>query len=703
MWIRRLGSSLVVLFALVCFPTAVAAASGTTYTWIGNSQGTGGDNHSWTDSRNWNPAGVPGAGDSVVIEQPSSTDCFAHVDTVPTVTLVNFTLAENPTLCTTSVSTGAISVTGSFTWDGGNLNTPTTIESGATAVVNGSNQRLNSLTQTLDVAGTLTLSGLSAAGALQVLHGQVLHLEPGSSLHSSGTNQVDGSECCTDPAKVVNQGTIAISGGTLTLATLELDQKATIATSLGGQLVTSAGPVTATAGGAYTGNGRWLLTGGSAARFSGTQTLGSTFHLELGGLTSNSSSSLAGTTTLAGTGTFDWTGGVIDAQLTIAHGLSVQVVGVHTGGGQRVLQGRDFSGGGGGVPVTQTNHGVITVANGATISTSSQAHLVNAADGVVAFQPGTAMASQACCTAPDRFTNAGTVRVATTGGSGPVVLTGIGYQTTATTAIASGQTLQLAGGAPNKLIAGTISGGGHLLITAPTAVSGAPTVATGTRLVLDAHGTLDGTATIGGAGAMTWTGGSMSGAVTVSTQAGIAISGSSVKTIANVGGGSTPSTVTFTMPATIAAGTSNAHDVIDVGSSVLVLTRSTTVGTFTDFDNGTVSNRATFSIHAGKVSARNYVQTSTGRFAVDLGATSRGALTSIGTVTLHGSLVAHNTFTPVFGAKVTVVTAGTLTDSLSCVGTTGKGISGSSAGHWANTHTTTKVILVWRRGVPPTC
>jgi hypothetical protein len=80
-----------------------------------------------------------------------------------------------------------------------------------------------------------------------------------------------------------------------------------------------------------------------------------------------------------------------------------------------------------------------------------------------------------------------------------------------------------------------------------------------------------------------------------------------------------------------------------------------------------------------------------------------GSLTSIGKVTLHGSLIAHNTFTPQFGAKVTVVTASALTDSLSCVGTTGNGISGSSAGHWANTHTTTQVILVWRRGVPPTC
>src|SRR3954452_10189957 len=77
----RGGCTTVVLVLGLMYAVPVAAhASGTTYTWVGNTQLAGADNHSWTDGRNWSPEGVPGDGDSVVIEQPSNSDCFAHVD-----------------------------------------------------------------------------------------------------------------------------------------------------------------------------------------------------------------------------------------------------------------------------------------------------------------------------------------------------------------------------------------------------------------------------------------------------------------------------------------------------------------------------------------------------------------------------------------------------------------------------------------------
>ena len=704
MGVRRLGCALAaVLCVLALPPLAAHATSGTTYTWVGNSQGSGGDNHSWSDSENWNPVGVPGDGDSVIIEQPSAGDCFAHVDSTPTVELVDFTLEENPALCTTSVSGGALSISGSFSWNGGTLSSPTTIESSASGQISGSNQRLNALTQELDVAGRLTLDGLSSPGELQILHGQELHLEDGAVLSSSGSNEVDGSACCTDPAKVVNDGTISIGGNTLTLGTLELDQNAVLATSANGELLTSAGPVTTGTTGAYTGDGRWLLTGASQARFSGTQTLGSGFHLELGGVTSTSSSSLAGTVTFAGTGTFDWTGGVIQAGLTIAHGVTVEVAGAHTGGGGRVLSGHDYSAGGAGVPVTLTNHGIVTLTDGATVSTASQAHLVNASDGVVNIAPGTSFASEECCATPDRLTNSGSVHVGSGGGSDPAVVSGVAYESSGTTTIASGKVLRLTGGAPNKLAAGTVGGGGNLSVTGPTAVSGTLDVKANTRLVLGDHGSLDGTAVLSGAGAMNWTGGSVSGAVTVSLAGGLAVSGQNTKAIANIGGGSTPSKLTLKVATMVAAGTASAHDEIDVGSSVLVNTSVLDAGAFSEFANGTVSNRGTFSIHSGKVFARSFEQPKGHKIALDIAKTKSGSITSIGSVVLHGALAVRNAFVPHVGDKVTVVKAPTLTDSLNCVDSTGKGTSGSSAGHWVNTHTGTKVVLVWHRGAAASC
>jgi len=692
----RRSALLVAVAALALSVPAVArAGGGTTYTWVGNTLTAAADNHSWSDSRNWSPAGVPGSGDSVVIEQPSNSDCFAHVDNVPTVTLANLTLVENPALCTTSVSGGAFTVTGSFSWDGGKLDTPTTIASGATATISGADQRLNSLTQAFDVAGGAILSAATGSGALQILHGQSLHVEAGATLSSSGTNAIGGSACCTDPAKVINDGTVSVGSGTLTVSDAELDQRATVTVAAGGELLTSGGPVTTGTVGSYTGAGRWLLENRAAAHFAGTQTLGTGFHLEFGGLASTFTSTLAGSATLRGAGTFDWTGGVIEAQLTFAHGLAVHVNGVHTGGAQRVLQGHDLSGGGGGVPVSVTNHAVVTVAAGATISTAGQARLVNAADGTVALAPGTSVASQGCCTAPDSITNAGTVHVLAGPGTGAVSLALLAYQSTGTTVIAAGRTLQLSGGARGRLAGGVVSGGGRLTITTPLTLSGMVTVAASTQVLVGVRGSLDGAATLGGAGSTAWTGGALSGALTMATAGGISVYGANPKTVANDNGGSTPSTVAFTAPATFAAGTATVHDVVALGASTLVLRAAANVGAFVQFAGGRLVNQSALAIHQGPIFASAYQQAGGGRLTLDVSATRNGVVQVSGPAALAGKVAVRNLVTPASGRKVTVVVAVTLHDALTCVRTTG---AGATSGHWAAVPSATRLVLVWRRG-----
>src|SRR4051794_34305288 len=187
---RLLRVSLAAVFvpaALVWAP--VPAQAETTYTWIGNSQDASADDHSWTDQRNWDPTGVPTDGDSVVITQPGDAPCFAHVDNVPTVSLTNFTLAEDPAHCTTSVEGGAITVDGLFQWSGGQLKTPTTVAATGAASISGG-QRLNSLSADLDVFGTVGLLGVKGTGALRIDAGKTLHIEPGATLVSTGPNEI---------------------------------------------------------------------------------------------------------------------------------------------------------------------------------------------------------------------------------------------------------------------------------------------------------------------------------------------------------------------------------------------------------------------------------------------------------------------------------------------------------------------------------
>jgi hypothetical protein len=581
--------------------TAVPAfASGASYVWVGNSNNSGGDNHSWTDPLNWFPSGVPGNGDSVSIAAPAPNDCSAHVDNVPTATLAGLSIAQSPALCGVSINGGNLTVTGTFGWDGGVIATPITLSSGAAGVIHGSNSRLNELSANMDVAGTLTLSGVtgsgaSNSGAMRIDAPNVLHILAGGSLASSGTNDITFLSCCLNPAKIVNDGTIAVSGGDFNVDAVEVDQNGTLAASSGGRLVTTGAPLTAGTGADYTGTGGWLIEDGAQARMSGTQTLGSNFHLELGPLSMNAGVQLGGTATFAGTGTIDWTGGTIEGNITIAHRVTVNASGAHTDNGKRVLAGQD--GLSGNAAAVFTNHGTVSFDQGAGVLTAWNAEFVNAADGVLSLAPGTQVTTLGCCINPNRIINHGALRIPAAGSSSPAVMDGVAYQSDATTAIAKSETLQL-DEAPSSLTSATVNGGGTLMVTAPTAVGGTVTVSSGTKLALQTGGSLDGTATVSGAGSLHWTGGSMSGKVTVAT-AGTTITGTDQKYVSNVNGGTTPSAVTLKSPTTIGAGTGAKHNVLNVGQSTLTLGSTTAAANFVDIYAGTLVNTGTFTVSPG--------------------------------------------------------------------------------------------------------
>ncbi|HKC28816.1 MAG TPA: hypothetical protein VKB75_12460, partial [Jatrophihabitans sp.] len=408
-----------------------AFASGTSYTWIGSAFSSGGDNHSWTDPKNWSPGGVPGTGDSVSVAAPDPSHCTAHVDNIPTASLASLSIVQSPNLCGVSINGGDVTVTGSFTWNGGDIETPLTIAAGATGIVSGSNSRLNVIGQPMDVSGSLTLSavtgsGASNTGALRINSPQVLHLLPGGTLSSDGPNDVTFTSCCLAPAKIVNDGTLNVSNGDLTVAAVEVDQNGTLNASNGGRLVSTTAPLTARDGASYTGTGGWLVSDGAKAKFTGTQHLDTGFHLELGGLGINAGAAIGGTATFAGTGTIDWTGGTFEGNTTIGHGVTVQVSGVHTDNGRRVLSGVDALSNN--AVATFTNHGAMNFNNGATVGTGGPAHLVNAADGTITLAPGTHFASGSCCVNPDQFVNNGKVSVPTSSATTPAELTNIAYK-----------------------------------------------------------------------------------------------------------------------------------------------------------------------------------------------------------------------------------------------------------------------------------
>ena len=605
---RKLVLPLVAALAVSWAAVVPAYAAPHSYSWVGSAGGSGGDNHSWGDINNWTPKGTPGddPGDSATIAPPDALHCTVHID-MGAVTLANFSMTSgsDPGCGSASINGGSLNVTGSFSWNGGSLNTPTTLAAGSTGTISGSVNKLNALWQNLDVNGSLTLSGVTGngagnTGALMIMTdagvGRVLHIHSGGSLISDGPNDVRHLSCCVTPAKIVNDGTISVSSGDLVDDGVELDQNGTVSASSGGRIVSDGSPIKTSDGASYSGSGGWLIEDVSNAVFSGTQNIGSGFALELGGLNVNAGAQLGGTATLTGAGTFNWTGGTIEGNLTIAHGMTVHASGSHTDNGKRVLSGQD--GLSGNVPSVFTNHGTITFDSGAGVLTAATAQLVNASDGKLNLAPGTVFSALGCCLNPNKVINHGTLSVPTGTSTDAAVLDGVAYQSDATTSIASGRRLSL-NGAPGSLTSATVSSGGTLTVAAPLAVSGTNTITSATTVQLATSGALNGTATLAGAGKLNWTGGSTSGNVTVTATGGTSITGADQKYVSNINGGSTPSKLTLKSKTTVAAGTSAHHNTINLGQSTLTLASTTSTANFDDIYAGTLVNTGSLTVNPG--------------------------------------------------------------------------------------------------------
>lgn len=722
-----------VLLAVSFAVAAPAHASGTSYTWIGSSANSGGDNHSWTDSRNWSPGGVPGTGDSVTIHSPDASHCTAHVDNIPTVSLAGLSITQDPTLCGVSMTpasdTTVVTVTGSFNWNGGVISTQLDLAAGSVGAISGSSGPLNDLAASMTVTGSLTLNGLTgSSGAsnspvLRIDDPQTVTIESGGTLTSDGPNNIFPLACCVTPAKIVNHGTMNVDTGDLTVSGVEVDQEGTLHASSGGRLVSIGAPLTAAAGASYTGTGGWFIEDGAAATLSGTQTLGADFHLELGGINVDANATLGGTATFAGTGTIDWTGGTIEGNFTVGHGVHLLASGAHPFNGHRVLSGVD--GLNGNIPSTLTNHGTMSFANGATVGTGGPAHLVNASDGTISIAPGVVFASGSCCVNPDQFVNHGTVTVPTGTSGTSAELDNIAYKSTGTTSVASGRQLLLSGHAPGLLSGSVVAGSGTLAVATPMSVSGTNTVDAHAKVLLQAGGSLNGTSTLNGAGELAWTGGSFSGAVVIAVGGGTTVSGTDQKAIVNVNGGSQTSKLTFKSHLAVAAGTSANHVGIDIGLSTLTLDGSTTVGNYVDLYGGKLVNAGTLTIRPGTVerdgsastvnqgtvslaagatlhSFGTYSQTSGGTLSVHLGAHGHGLLSVSGTAAIHGTLagIDDGTYNPSVGKKIQVVASPSVTASPSCVITSG---AGSSSRHWDAGTNATGLVLTRRSGAHRQC
>jgi hypothetical protein len=485
-------SLVLVVGGAVVAPVAVAAS--TAYTWIGGTGTPQGDNSSWTDPNNWSPTGVPGNGDSVSIAAPTKDDCFAHVDDMPAVQLADFALADreiNGSLCQASISGSSLSVSGTFTWHGGQIETPTTLLTGSSGLISPTVDATSELDSSLTVNGTLALSG-NIGGAVDrsvlMAAGVALTVAHGATMTTHNTNHFESLSCCVNPSKVIDDGTI-IDADNLSFDYVELDQHGTLnVEGANAQTVSWAAPTTSTDGAHYTGGGTYRVSGASILdTITGRQHIDRGFHFVLGGGTepfsnpavpADGNETIGGRFTLTGGGNFDWLGGHIFGAATVATSGGVSIGGnaepkylssdLHQHPSTlRITVPTTITGG------TTKSPSYVNIDDGSTMTTAGRT-TVNAA---VRFYHGQVvntgnMTIHATTKSPvyaeaAGFHNAGTLTLA----AGAFLVDNDFVQTAGTTTIARGTRLRIVGSSSTvRIKAGTLSGSGT--VEGPVALIG---------------------------------------------------------------------------------------------------------------------------------------------------------------------------------------------------------------------------------------
>jgi hypothetical protein len=465
-----------------------------------------------------------------------------------------------------SLAGGPLTVTGHFEWDGGALAATVNLPVGATGTIAGPGNGKGigdsgiGLPGQLNVSGTLQLSNLSGGpsgspGSL-FLGGLssrgVVDVASGATLTSTGTDTVEAGCCGAQNGTLINGGTVDVTDGTLALSGAEFQQSNAVVVGSGALLDDDA-PLTLGSGSSYSGAGRMLLDANAdPAMLQGNISLGSGFQLELG-----PQACMDGTSTISGAGTLDFTGGNLAANLTIAKGTTMHVTGP---------AGKDMST----LSCGTTNGHVINdgtiVDDQGNFSFGGSGTLTNQAGATFSLAPGATMSSDSCCNNTKLlFTNAGTLNVPAppsgVASGTPAAITALPVTNTGTINVASGQQLLLSQ-SPGTLRGGTYEGpNGTILVQDGLTASGTLTLDPSLTFDLDTNGSLDGVFSAAGSGTFDWTGGDLSGTISMPSTIPINVSGTTRHQVTLRPNAAT-SVLTTHGPVSIASGTTSSPDTV---------------------------------------------------------------------------------------------------------------------------------------------
>jgi hypothetical protein len=325
-------------------------------------------NGDWNGASNWSPNLVPGAGESVVIQNQTTVTENSNVD------LVNFTLG-NPTLTAGLTGTGIVTIAGTGYWYNGTMSGSgaTVVKPGAMlALANGSGLALSD--RTIENAGLLVWGGGSISFGGIITNdpgGQIQFFANASINYGGGVARLDNAGtfiAATNGTTIFQPGVAFDNYGTVTLpgGTLALDgggvEAGPIGVAAGAAINFQGGTFTSTGNLSLTGPGTLIVSGGAATLGGTIDLTGSNIFSPGGGvdftgnyICTNNSMLISG-----GSASFDGTGVVSPAYLTLSSDGSL-------GGAQNVtvLNAMGWTGG------AMTGTGQTIIPTGVTLSISN--------------------------------------------------------------------------------------------------------------------------------------------------------------------------------------------------------------------------------------------------------------------------------------------------------------------------------------------
>jgi hypothetical protein len=643
-------------------------ASAMSFTW------SGAVSTQWTDPCNWQPKNActsteyPGKGerldDIADIEAPMIG--FPEVAPPASVTLSGLTVGDGITL-----DAGNITVTGSFIWTGGNIKSQLNLGPASASQISGSTTKL--LSGTLNNGGDAQLSGTG-------------HLRFGDSppavLNNSGTftlihdATIDDLACCVNPASILNSGTLVAdhsplsSTDTATIYGVSVDNQGTIDVH-SGVLELDVAPGSIGTNATITGQGRLRVTDSAGLALSGPFEVTPDATLELS--TKGAGGSLSGRGRMDGGGTLDWTGGSLSAALGIAQDSRLRIEGTPS----KLLAGT----------LAISGTAVFSDTGYLLFGFSPAAVLTNT--GTFTAYLGTHFHGLSCCNNPPRFDNQGTLTVDRLPGqaiTGTVNMASVALHNEGEVDVATG-TLELQTAPSSMAKDASLRGAGRLRVTdsAGLALSGPIEVAPESTLELSADGIggiLSGAGTLNGGGTLDWTGGTITGALTIPKDSRLRIEGAPAKlldgTLTNAG------TAVFSDTGHLLLGFNPAGVITNTGTFTAYL-GSTFQGLSCCVDSPPFENQGLFTVDrlpgqpvTGTVTVETAALDNAGTVEVVTGtlrAEIAGFTQSGGLTELKGAKLASDQVVAIQGG--TLGGSGTVAAALSNAGTLSPGLSSS--------------------------